>query len=428
MDEWTAFGLARLSLFVQRMPPWLARLTLAWLIPVNARFSIPRAHRRWLLQQEQEFSNEILALWPQGRFSKLRLWGWEVLPFVDLLNRPGGGRAYCGGPLFRSGEPLFSLRHFRGTHCIDHPLWAQDFVENRQWRHLQGRAFWCGPLCHHFGHQVADFGSRVLLASLDLLPGQLLWQRFGPGSNAPLKVWQRELLTYLNPGRKIIHWQKHPLLVQELVVIPQQARMRAAPTLRHLAALSWLQRSLPVDTNAPVIYVSRSRFSSCRSAETLLGGFAAEHEFEQLLEQRGVVVVHPQDMTLTEQLSIYRSAKCAIISEGSAQHGFELLGFDGKKQLLVICRRPQQTGMQLPLQARFPRVQFLDAVTSLWKSVDGESWNGLAVIDYNVVSESLQPLGLTFSEADLSQLELAAKNQLAELSTVMPLVRCSLSG
>mgnify|MGYP006291284445 FL=1 len=246
MAEWTAAGLARLG----------RRALLALLIPLQARFAIPASHRRWLREQERAFVAELAQRWPDERFRRLRLRCWPLRPFVDLLNRPSGGQAYCGGPVQAAGRPMAALRHFRGERCIDDPLPFPAPAELRSWMRLRGRGFWCGPVCHHFGHQVADFGSRVLLASLDPRPGVLLWQRFGPGADQPLNAWQSSLLTYLNPGGKPIHWIDRPLRVNELVVIPQQARMRAAPTLAHLAALTWLQRRLPATEAVPLLYLS----------------------------------------------------------------------------------------------------------------------------------------------------------------------------
>ena len=417
MAEWTAAGLARLG----------RRAWLSLLIPLQARCTIPAPHRRWLLEQERAFAAELAQRWPAERFRRLRLRRWPLRPFVDLLNRPAGGQAYCGGPVLAAGRPMAALRHFRGERCIDDPLPCPALDELRGWMRLRGRGFWCGPVCHHFGHQVADFGSRVLLASLDPRPGALLWQRFGPGADQPLKAWQSSLLSYLNPGGKPIHWIDQPMRVNELVVIPQQARMRAAPTLAHLAALTWLQRRLPATEAVPLLYVSRSRFSACRGADSLFGGYAAEREFEALLEALGVRVMHPQELSLEQQLRLYRSAGVILLAEGSAQHGLELLGYDGDKQVLVLCRRPQLPGMELPLKARFPQVRFLQAVRAWWMAEGDVPWNGLALLDFAAVAEALQPLGLWLTDADVEALEQAAAQQLAELSAALPLVRLELA-
>ena len=81
-----------------------------------------------------------------------------IQPFVDLLNRPSGGEAYCGGVVFNDNQLLPSLRHFRGKKTIDRPL-NHLFDSNKVPTSIDTRQFWCGPVAFHFGHQIADFGS-----------------------------------------------------------------------------------------------------------------------------------------------------------------------------------------------------------------------------------------------------------------------------
>jgi hypothetical protein len=427
MAAWIEQGWNQLARLLALQPPLLRRPLLTLLIPMHGRFVIPASHRRWLRCRQAAFVEQVQQRWPGESYRRLRLRNWPIQPFIDLLNRPAGGHAYCGGPLFADLSLLPALRHFRGDRCIDDPLQEPADASPKLRTRLRGRAFWCGPVCHHFGHQVADFGSRVLLASLEPQPGVLLWQRFGPGSDQPLKAWQSSLLRYLNPGGKRIHWIHEPVRVDELVVIPQQARMRAAPTLAHLAALTWLQRCLPAGDTAPLLYLSRSRFSPCRSADSLLGGYAAEREFEAILEGMGVQVLHPQELPLEQQLCLYRAASTIIVAEGSAQHGLELLGYNGSKRVLVICRRPQQPGMELPLQARFPHVRFLQAMREWWMAKGDVPWNGLALLDYRAVAAALAPLGLPLTTTDVTVLEEAAAQQLEELSARVELVRLQIT-
>ena len=116
-------------------------------------------------------------------------------PFVDLLNRPAGGEAYCGGPLLLDPHRHWPLHHYRGDTAIDRPLnvWAD---WEQQPERVEARLFWCGPLAFHFGHQIADFGSRVLRSSLDSRGGELLWIPWRTPAQWPaLKHWQQQLLT-----------------------------------------------------------------------------------------------------------------------------------------------------------------------------------------------------------------------------------------
>ena len=138
--------------------------------------------------------------------------------------------------------------------------------------------------------------------------------------------------------------------------------MRAAPTIFHLEALSWCEQMIPLGSQRDVVYVSRNRFAPCTSSETLIGAFAGERCLEEMLEARGVQVIHPETLSLMDQLQIYRDAQVLIVAEGSAQHGLELLGAHLQKQVILVCRRLQRPGMDLPLKARFPLLHVVEAV------------------------------------------------------------------
>ena len=83
------------------------------------------------------------------------------------------------------------------------------------------------------------------------------------------------------------------------------------------------------------------------------GAFAAEIKFESLLKERGVSVVYPEEISLRDQLEIYVGAETLIFAEGSSQHALELLGFNPQITVIILCRRHQKSGMELPLQSRF---------------------------------------------------------------------------
>ncbi len=374
---------------------------------------MPRRQRRWLQQQKERLP-------PADQ--PLRLLNAPVQPFVDLLNRPAGGEAYCGGPLLLDPQGHWPLHHYRGDIAIDCPLnqWAD---WDQQPERVEARLFWCGPLAFHFGHQIADFGSRVLRSSVDPRGGELLWIPWRTPAQWPsLKQWQQQLLTYLNPGHKRLRFAKGPLIARELIVWPQQARMRAAPTAFHLEALSWCERTIPKGFQSCVVYVSRNRFAPCTSSDTLIGAFAGERFLEELLQARGVRVVYPERLSLLDQLQIYRDAQVLIVAEGSAQHGLELLGVHPEKHVILLCRRPQRVGMELPLKARFPKLQVVEALLTLWVEQSGVAWNGLAELDWEQVAPVLnRVLDKPLSTSEVNGLSQASADQLRALRSILVL-------
>jgi hypothetical protein len=401
---------------MQRLRRQIARWRLWLVVRWRGRLGVPPQQRRWLRQQELEWQRRI------GAWGWLRMRQAAVQPFVDLLNKPAGGEAYCGGVVFTDPQRQPQLRHFRGDEAIDRPLirWADP---HRPLHTHNGRLFWCGPLTFHFGHQIADFSSRALLASLDPRSGSLLWVPWRAASRwEELLPWQRSLLNYLNLGNKPHLFATEPLRARELVVVPQQARMRAAPTLAHLEALGWCEQQIRPQP-ARAVYVSRTRFAACNSADTLVGAFAAERLLEQLLLERGVAVMHPELLTLDEQLAMYRGSDTLIMAEGSAQHCLELLGFHGEKRVVVICRRPQRPGMEIPLWARFPQVLYVEALRQQWRAVDGVAWNGLALLDWGKVVAAINPLlEHPLGPSECRALQQAGDDQLRALAALVPLV------
>ena len=395
----------KLRLCLSRWRLWLA-------VRLYGRSNLPARQRGWILRQLVKRGN------PAG-WSPVVLQQADLIPWRDLLNGPAGGEAYCGGILFGKDEMTPQLRHWRGQQAIDTPLWAETDAAQDSLV-VPNRLFWCGPLTFHFGHQVADFGSRVLLASLDIRGGVLLWYPWrAANSFQSLLPWQRFLLDYLNPGKKPYWIPTEPIRAKEIVVYPQQAPMRSLPSPAHLEALGWCERQID-PKKSEVLYVSRARFAACRSADNLLGAYAGEELLEAMLDARGVRVIHPETLTLREQLEFYRGAKALIVAEGSAQHGIELLGFHGDTPLVVICRRQQREGMELPLQARFPHVQFVEALKEQWQAADGVAWDGLALLDWFVVAEALNPLlDVPLSPAECMDLQRKGEHQLQQLSAIL---------
>lgn len=410
---------------MERLRRALTRWRLWLAVKALGRRRLPSALRKRLRVEQTSFNRRIQVHYGGKPWQTHALHEALVQPFQDLLNRPAGGEAYCGGVIFRDPALQPTLRHFRGERAIDRPLTALVSGQPSPLR-LEGRHFWCGPLAFHFGHQIADFGSRALVASLDPRGGELLWCPWRTGTCLKeLLPWQQFLLSYLNPGNKPHRICTRPLQLRELVVVPQQARMRAAPTPDHLEALSWCERVL-VPRPLGVVYVSRARFAPCTNADLLKGAFAAEELLERFLQERGVTVVHPETLGLKEQLEIYLGAKTLIVAEGSAQHGLELLGVHPEKPIVVICRRPQLEGMGWPLRSRFPQVRFVQAIKSQWQARDGVAWNGLAMLDWHVVAMKLNPLlPRPLSESDCHALEEASEDQLQKLAARVPLTPCS---
>ena len=132
-------------MFLQSLYRLFVRLQLWLRVKFVGRRRLPKGLRRQLRGERNSFNSWIKLHYQGSAWRTQILYGVNVQPFQDLLNRPNGGEAYCGGVVFN--EPLQQpvLRHFRGQRAIDKPLTylapgqpTSLFIEARQ--------FWCGPL------------------------------------------------------------------------------------------------------------------------------------------------------------------------------------------------------------------------------------------------------------------------------------------
>jgi len=412
--KWIGEVVGRMAAQLHRWGLWLR---IRW----RGRQRLPSGHRRWLNHAERGWRRRVEGEYAPGRWEVLHLRGALIQPMLDLLNRPSGGEAYYGGVVCAAPEQQPVLRHFRGDAAVDRPCLEASAPTGLAQPH-GGRLFWCGPLGWHFGHQVADFGSRVLLASVDPRGGTLLWAPWPSGNGwDALAPWQRALLAYLNPGQKPVALLTQTLKAEHLIVVPQQARMWATPSVAHLEALGWCEDHLAPGKGG-VLYVSRTQAAPCLDGSSLRGSIAAERQLESLLRERGVGIVYPEQLSLGEQLAAYRGANAIVVAEGSAQHGLELLGVHVDKEVIVICRRPQRAGMELPLRARFPRVRWIEAIAERWMARGGAAWCGLTLVHWERVAAVLNTvLDDPLSGADMATLQQASQQQLQRLAATVPL-------
>jgi hypothetical protein len=353
-----------------------------------------------------------------ARWQRCTLKDVPIARVEELLMRWAGGSVWRGGPQAALvGTPCLAAEHFRGKTLASNP--ALEMGSWQQWPRRRGRLFWCGPIVDHFGHQLGEFGGRVLLASLDPRPGTLLFLHPDPGAGwGQLKSWQRAWINYLNPRRKSVVVCAGGFVAESLVVIPQQQRLGELPTALHWLALSWRSSQIQVRGESEgvreVLVLSRAQHSPALDAGKLRGSVAGEQAFDRIMFQRGAKVLYPEQLSFAEQLRLLHNASTVVIAEGSALHTLELLGYQPEKQVIVIARRPLWPGMEQPLQCRFPKLEWIDAVDELWwLEPANPRVKGLAMLNWQSALGRLgTALGWSFSAAEALSLQKAAREQL----------------
>jgi hypothetical protein len=244
-------------------------------------------------------------------------------------------------------------------------------------RTLDEPVVWGGQAYHHFGHQIADFGTRILQSATERRNDPFLFLK--EPTQAPPGFFY-DIMDWLGLARGRIRFVEEPIRARELHVAAQAEQLpNGGPCGAYLDLLdrNWRDKQLsPVA--ARVVYVSRS-------ALTTKGCHAGEEYLCSVLEQLGVSVIRPETMPLEEQMRRYAGAATLVFAEGSALHGRQLLGrLD--QDIVVLNRRPRTRIGWASLMPRCRRLAYaevsLEPVTTYWK--DGREHSGRAISIYDV--------------------------------------------
>ncbi len=239
---------------------------------------------------------------------------------------------YNGGPVWPDpgdADWLWHRRADRRMTVLPNPV--LDDLPRRE-----GVFIWGGQVHRQFGHQVAEYSTRVLQSLRDAPSGQFLFTLW-PGGTAdaiPPHFWA--VMDWYGVPRDRIEFISRSFVASSLWVAPQAEQLGGpGPSSEYLDLLAELERArglvvAPFDT----LYVSREGM-----LQRCLGTWAGESYLSAQLTDLGVRVIRPEDMPLRDQLAAYASARSAIFADGSALHGRQLLGYH-PQTIAVITRRP----------------------------------------------------------------------------------------
>ena len=88
----------------------------------------------------------------------------------------------------------------------------------------------------------------------------------------------------------------------------------------------------PLSEKKGIVYISRSQLPEGSSR------IVGEDYLEFYFKKCGAKIVYPEQISVSEQLEIYNSARCIIMLEGSAYHTFQLFG-RALGDVIIIKRR-----------------------------------------------------------------------------------------
>ena len=259
---------------------------------------------------------------------------------------------------------------------------------------LEGRHLFAGQIWSHFGHFMVESLARFwALDHLKEPPESIIFIPKRPGRGQDLKVYQRNFIKLLGVDVPV-QVLEHPTQVEELIVPGQGFGLGAiatgTPEYRDYFRQNFATDIAPEGPER--LYLSRSALGGME------GSALHEAAIETSLGRDGYVTVHPQEMTIADQVAHYRAAKQVIGLDGSAFHLFGFVGQKSQKAGIILRRNSkvfQSIRTQLRAFAGIDPVVF-DAIAADWvpehKNRPGRYSFG--EIDFPVLAKMIHDVGL----------------------------------
>lgn len=196
---------------------------------------------------------------------------------------------------------------------------------------------------YNYGHFILDGLTSLLALEEAALLGE------AAAIAPPLKSWQKELLSIAFPGQEILTIRHHVVRAEEAAFASSMAVFLHAPTsiVGRLRERILANHHATSATHSKRIYLSRRGWSM----RVMLN----EEELEAELTKRGFAIVHPERLSITQQIDILRGAEVVVAPTGAALTNVLWAPLDSR----LIEIRP---------------VEFGDAWVPLFREVLGADW------------------------------------------------------
>ena len=318
-----------------------------------------------------------------------------IVPYSELLADTRGLSYHKGGPIWPDWSKAEGSRHCKGGKAVDD---IPDAASNQALITKEDRELaWCGPIVFHFGHQIADFSTRI-----PLYTGSDYVLCFAVPLESRLQYsWApdffRQMLEYFGVPEERVLVVNRPILASTLYCAPQQEQLgtnlspEIPPSNEYLELLDSFSEKLKSR--------EKKKYFFSRAAQTK-GVVAGEACLESVFSAAGYEVVRPEEHSLLDQLCFYMNASTLVFTEGSALHGLQLLGHVDA-DLHVLVRRP---GREMGRTLLSPRVRSIHyhEVGALMHSQDSRASDGL-VPSLRLVVNVLRELEIPFTSFPFSK-------------------------
>lgn len=276
-------------------------------------------------------------------------------------------------------------------------------------QHLPGSWLYGGRLAPHFGHFLTESLGRLwALDDAGDIAG-IVFQWHTQARNAPepsadartVSPIADRILNLLGidcPVRLMYGDATVERLIvpTQLMALTSGRQVAGHPRFRRFAARLAAHPSIPTRPPGLRLFVSRAGLEN-RHARVLM-----EHWLDEVFSADGYMVIHPEKLTLEDQISLYNSAQQIVFSEGSAIHLYALVARPEQHVGIIARRSPPMMRFVNQIASGGPRsVQVFDAIEAMVVPVvdDGTpmpGWNGKfsdSVLDYRKLAGELQAAG-----------------------------------
>ena len=293
----------------------------------------------------------------------------------------GGARSPTPGKI----KDLFSVGRLQNLVTLHEPE-PESYVEQD--------AIFAGYSIHQFGHFITESLGRLPFVSEYFSSVPIVFLSGGPRSNR-MSPWQRDILTHFGISNKVILLSE-PVRFHRLI-LPKLRFHLNLKTFGDADGRLWMQSRFPPQTEEPYkkLYISRSKLPE------RMGRYLDEAYIEHALERYGYDIVHPQELPISAQIEMYRSASKILVAESSALHLINMVCSEHQK-IAVIQRRPKlhRTLVKAVKYAAKANVSAIDVVQKFYSPGSGKPnpYRGISVLNIPVLGQVLARLG--FIEGD----------------------------
>jgi hypothetical protein len=282
-------------------------------------------------------------------------------------------------------------------------------------QHIPGLAIFGGVIGPAFGHQITQSIGRLWAGAL--------------APKAPI-LFLPERLSFRSIPRHVLdlaralgvqndlHLVTEPAQCEQLLVPAEVCNLDFRPCTTPYFR-DWLARNRPEPPPepGPDLYVSRSGLPLDN------GQYLQENLLETALQRSDYRVIHPERLTIAEQLAAYRAARRLIFADGSAAHLWSFAARPGQKVAIVLRRQRDRKFARWFRSFDAAPPAYLDhGLADFWRRGEGPS-RSLSLLDLQGLWQSLREGGYHDDPASLGPARATVEAWLA----VLPLPRFSMT-